>query len=472
MRLAVYDDLSRAPFKIHSEGAVCNLGSDLTTTGRLNPAAAQKALASIRRFSGLMAEMKVKNVRAVATAAVRDAKDGKKFAAQLKKECGIAVKVIDGGEEARLSAAGVLTSGFCADGVIGDYGGGSLELIVVKNGRVTQKASLPLGSHRLLAKPGRPARISAIDEALGKVAFLKHCAGRDFYAMGGSWRFLATAHMHRERYPLRLLDRYQVEGKKAAAFAARIARQSPAALEKTFSMTEGRARDIGVAALAMERLFKKIRPRQIIFSAAGLREGLLFDLLTPATRRQDALISSCAKIASKTSRLDGTAPFKTLFDWMLPIFPGHDAEFSRLLEASCLLSDGGWLDHENYQAGHAFERVLTLPFYGIDHGGRVFLALSQYVRYRGCADIAAPALALLDKKMTGLAVTAGLAQRLGYLLTGGALEVLRRTELRLTPRRLALKLDQQTGALNTAAALNSLQGLAAVVKRNAMIEGD
>ncbi len=489
VRLVVYDGLNRAPFRIHSERTICNLGSDLGKTGYLNPDSVKKALNSIRRFSGLLAAMKVKNVRAVATAAVRDASDGKDFIDTVQKEFGLTITVIDGEEEARLSALGVLANGFGENnvfgqngrGVIGDYGGGSLELIVVENGQVKHKASLPLGSHRLMAEKDRAARIETIGKHLARAGFLKDCAGQDFYAMGGAWRSMATAHMFMSQYPLRLLDHYQVDGKTAAEFAGLLSRQAPASLEKTVGMSKKRIRDIGVAALTMEQLFEKISPRRLIFSGTGLREGLLFDQLSPALHRQDPLIAGCAKIALRISRFDDLKAFKTLSRWMEPLFAGQDGDFMRLLEASCLLSDTGWFEHEEYQADHAFQRILVMPFYGIDHPGRAFLALSQYVRYKGYLrrdnhtkgfdDVIRPAQKLLADRTVDLAATIGLAQRMGYLLTGGALGLLRHTELKVTAKQLVLKLNDQADLLNADVIHDALKALAERMSLTAVVEG-
>jgi exopolyphosphatase/guanosine-5'-triphosphate,3'-diphosphate pyrophosphatase len=460
VRLVVYDGLNRAPFRIHNERNICNLG----------------ALNSIRRFSGLLNAMKITNIRAVATAAVRDAKDGNDFIDTVQKEFGLTITVIDGEEEARLSALGVLANGFGNDGVIGDYGGGSLELIVVEGGEVKHKVSLPLGSHRLQAERGRAAQLEMIEKHLAGVSFLKECEERDFYAMGGAWRSMATAHMSMVQYPFKLLDHYQVDGKKAIEFAAKLASEAPATLERSVGLSKKRLRDVSVAALAMECLFKKIRPRRLIFSGTGLREGLVFDQLSAVAKQQDALISGCAKIALKISRFDDLKNFMILSQWMTPLFAGQDENFMRLMEASCLLSDTGWFEHEEYQASHAFERILVMPFYGLDHPGRAFLAMTQYVRYKGYVrrenyheSVIVPALKLLADRTIDLAAQIGLAQRMGYLLTGGALGLLRQTALEVTPKQVILKLNDNADMLNADVIRDAMQSLAEKMGREAII---
>lgn len=480
VRLVVYDAADRAPVKIHNERNICRLGADLGVTGALNPDGVRKALSSIRRFSGLLQAMKIKQVRAVATAAVRDASDGAAFIAKIKKEFGLAVEVIDGDDEARLSALGVLANGLGNNGLIGDYGGGSLELILVKSGKVAQKTSLPLGSHRLLAELTRAARIKKIDAALDSVAFLEQCKGIDFYALGGAWRSLGRAHMMMSKHPLVVLDHYAVTAKKAHEFAGLISRQSRASLEKTPGLSKKRVEDMSVAALAMERLFDKISPSRLIFSGTGLREGLLYTQLKTAQQKQDPLVASALKVARRISRFDDIGGFKRLMLWMAPLFEDEDPQIARYLEASCLLSDTGWFEHEDYQAEHAFERILVMPFYGIDHRGRVFLALAQYVRYQGDFFVAASEKTpdhiarivrkTLDEKDRHLATRMGLLLRMGYLLTGGALSLLKDASFKLTPKKLVLSLRKDADMLNAHVIDESLTEVARMMGRGAVVQ--
>lgn len=472
VRLVVYDGFNRAPVKIHNERNLCSLGADLATTGKLSPDGVEKAMDSISRFSALLEAMKIRDVRAVATAALRDAADGPAFIARVEKEFGLKIHVVDGEEEARLSAQGVMMNGLGEDGLIGDYGGGSLELIWVEKGRVKEKASLPLGSHRLQVLRGREARIEHTDALLDSVSFLKKCKNRDFYALGGAWRSMARAHMKMVKHPLHVLDHYTIPAKKAAEFAGLIARQSTASLERTAGFSKKRAKDMGVAALVMERIFDKIHPSRLVFSGTGLREGLLYDNLSASVRQQDPLVASCAKVALKISRFSDVKSFHALSSWLEPLFAKESAQTQRLVTASCFLSDTGWFEHEDYQAPHAFERLLVMPYYGVDHAGRAFLALSQHARYAGpeLPEETKGAQKILGEDGIRLALAAGLAQRMGYLLSGGALSLLKHSTLKLSPKTLTLKLDRSANALNADVVGEAVEELAAVLGVSASIE--
>lgn len=474
VRLVVYDGLHRAPVKIHNERNVCNLGADLATTGRLNPEGIEKAIGSLRRFAGLVESMKIKHVRAVATAAVRDAKDGADFIARVKKELGVDIHVIDGEEEARLSALGVLANGLGKNGVIGDYGGGSLELIVVEDGRVKYKSSLPLGSHRLHVLKDRTARAKEIDAQLDTADFLQKYKGRDFYALGGAWRSMARAHMHMKNYPLHVLDHYTMDGAKSLEFASLLAKQSPVSLERTVGLSKKRIRDMSVAALTMERLFQVLHPQRLIFSGTGLREGLLYEQLPPAVKKQDALIASCKSVAMRMGRFDDEGFFETLYNWMAPVFKQFGDDVLRLIQASCYLSDMAGFDHEDYQADLAFQRVFAMPFYALDHPGRAFLAIAQYVRYKGylrraersksAEEMTRPAQRLLNEEQLDQAVAVGQALRVAYLLTGGALHLLKQTEFDVTSKKLVLNLETKAHALGADIIKDALQAMADPLK--------
>jgi exopolyphosphatase/guanosine-5'-triphosphate,3'-diphosphate pyrophosphatase len=159
---------------------------------------------------------------------------------------------------------------------------------------------------------------------------------------------------------------------------------------------------------------------------------------------------------------------------MMPLFADQEATFIRLLEASCLLSDLSWFEHEDYQAQHAFERVLVLPLYGVDHPGRVFLALSQYVRYRGFLPTHETAVTTLAKQILPpidieVAVIVGLAQRIGYMLTGGALALLKQSEIKIVDESITLTLRGRARLLDAESIAEAMTDLATAMGRQAEI---
>ena len=128
VRLVVYFGAKRAPLQFFNEKVVCGLGRGLAESGILNPAGRVRALSAIQRFVGIAERMGVKTIHTVATAAVRDAKDGANFCDEVLFETNLRLQVVTGAQEATLSAQGVF---FCrpdAAGLVCDVGGSSVEL--------------------------------------------------------------------------------------------------------------------------------------------------------------------------------------------------------------------------------------------------------------------------------------------------------------------------------------------------------
>ncbi|MDP5361520.1 MAG: exopolyphosphatase, partial [Paracoccaceae bacterium] len=158
VRLVVFDGAARSPAYFYNEKIMCALGAGLTQTGHLNPEGRVRALSAIRRFAALAEGMGILPLTAVATAAVREASDGQAFREEVLRETGIKLWIIDGKEEARLSAQGVLLGWPGSYGLVCDIGGSSMELADLADGRVGQRVTSALGPLKLMEiKGGRKA---------------------------------------------------------------------------------------------------------------------------------------------------------------------------------------------------------------------------------------------------------------------------------------------------------------------------
>jgi exopolyphosphatase/guanosine-5'-triphosphate,3'-diphosphate pyrophosphatase len=422
VRLVVFDHLSRAPMPLFNEKVFAALGKTVGETGRLNPDGVNQAFATLTRFSRLLKAMKVRSVHVVATAAVRDAKDGAQFLAEVKKRSELAVTIISGEEEGRLSAEGVLSGIPDADGAMGDMGGGSVELVRLESGKVGARTSLPFGPFRIMAMGGgRANQLAVIEDRLSALAWLPEIGGATFYAVGGIWRAFAKMHIEQTGHPLHIIHHYGIDADEAIEFAQLLSRQSRLSMEGS-SISKRRQEALPYAALFMEQLLIRARPRRLVFSAYGLREGILHDLLPKKLRALDPLLAACTNVADSIGRFGEAS---ALIDWISPLYPEAET-LRRLCTATCLLSDIGWLEHPDYRSEQAYLRALRMPFGGIDHPGRAFVALALHLRYGGRADDPAVSAVyrLLDGPTLDCAVAFGLALRLAYTLCGGALSLL------------------------------------------------
>jgi exopolyphosphatase/guanosine-5'-triphosphate,3'-diphosphate pyrophosphatase len=475
IRLVIYETSDRAPLPIFNEKILCGLGRGLDETGRLSEDGIEQALAALPRFMRIAREMEVGSVDLLATAAARDAENGPEFTRRAGQLCGAEIRVLSGEEEARLSGLGVLSGTPEAEGLMGDLGGGSVELVELGGGTTGRQATLPMGPLRLdpklVAKPTKARE--EIDRRLAGVAWLPSLAGRPLYLVGGAWRNLARLHMDHIDYPLHIIHHYRIGAADALEFVEIVSRQSAAALSGAPGVSKRRVEVLPYAAMLLHRIMLACDPSEIVFSANGLREGCLFDRLDPAERARDPLFAATDRYISGM-RPSAAVSGDQLCDWMAPLFPDAPEAEMRLARAACLLADIGKREHPDYRAEHALLRVQRLPVVGIDHPGRAFLSLAVASRHAqlpedrpGMSAVAA----LLTEEQKNRAQAIGLAIRLAYTLTGGVADVLGRTRLTRRDGTVVLSLPEDLGFLageaveRRFAALSKALGLESEIER-------
>jgi len=449
VRLVVYDGLRRSPAPVFNEKILCGLGKGVAITGKLNEAAIVRALAGLRRFRALARQIGCREVFAVATAAAREASNGEAFIDKAEKALGAGIAVLTGKEEARFAALGVIAGIPEADGVAGDLGGGSLELIDIKDGKLNDGVTLPLGPLRLIDMSGNNMERAReiVDEYLAKTNILSKLKGRSFYAVGGTWRNLARMHMAHAHYPLHVLHQYTMTRSQASGMAELVSGLSATALKDVKDVSRSRSETLPFGAMVLERLLHHSHAEDVVCSVYGVREGYLYAKLPRKKMKSDALLASCWDFARRYAR--SPEHELELCDWTDQLFnPGkikETVEEQRLRYASCLLADIGWKAHPDYRADRSLGMISQAAFVGVDHPGRVFLALTVFYRYEG--EVMKDDLTrLLDEAQMERAHLLSSVFRLAYILSAAmpgmlpkiGLELKGNKELVLTlPRKFA-----------------------------------
>ena len=441
IRLVALQGPQRVPVPIFNEKVLCGLARGLGETGRLNPEGVESALKNLERFTKLAAAMRSDEIAMLATAAVREAEDGPAFVAEVMQRTGREIRVLSGEEEARFSAEGVMAGAPMADGIMGDLGGGSLELVRIDGGRVTELATLPLGPLRLLGETGRDGKAMRrrIEEALESLPWLERDMTPHFYAVGGSWRALARISMESRDYPLKVIHGYTMTAAELEDLTRVVARQTKESLATIKNVTSRRLETLPPAALILRRLLRRLNPREVVFSAYGLREGWLYNQLSKTERAKDPLLEVARDVMRRDNRFGDLGP--ELFAWSAPLFEDESAADARLRQAACHFSDLAWREHPDYRASWALHRLLQWPFLAADHRERAFLALTVAWRYGG-SDETSSFLALLSPEDAERARVLGLALRLAYTLSAGTIEVLQNCHLHWSEDRLQLNLPE------------------------------
>ncbi len=470
VRLVVYDGLRRSPSPVFNEKILCGLGRGVATEGKLAEEGMRRAIAALKRFRALVRQIGARQVHAVATAAAREATNGAEFIARAEKALGFDIKVLTGKEEARFAALGVIAGIPGADGIAGDLGGGSLELIDIKDGKLRDGITLPIGPLRLMDMSGGSidkAR-EIIDETFARTGILKLLKGRTFYAVGGTWRNLAKLHMAQSHYPLHVLHCYQLSRQQAMSLSALVANLSPSSLKDIREVSKSRSDTMPFGALVLERLLHHAEASRVEISVYGVREGLLYSKLPLRKKRADPLLSSCWDFARRYAR--SPEHELELCDWTDQLFgPGKLAETAqqrRLRYAACLLADIGWRAHPDYRAERSLSMISQAAFVGVDHPGRVFLALTIFYRYDGEGEDGDDLTRILDDEENQRAHLLSSMFRLAYLLSAAMPGMLPKIGIRLGDNKtLVLTLPKKLADLSGERVEKRLAGLAAEMGR-------
>ncbi len=447
IRLVVYDDLSRAPFPRFNEKSLCALGAGMDKDGNFTDEAMARALNAVRRFDAIAKAMEVERVDVIATEATRRAKNGGEFIAAIEQATGLRARLLAGTEEAHYTALGVISGFYQPKGLVGDIGGGSLEVAEVLGDRVGERnASMPIG-----ALPVKAIMDSTSGEAKKHIDQILSenlpplLTEPVFYAVGGGWRAIARIHIAMNNVPVSVVHGYDVAAAEIRSLAKKIARMSRDEVAALPDVPSRRIDTLPAAALVMSRVLKNLKPERVVFSAHGLREGWLFAQLDEEEQYRDPLLEGAQAIGLPNARVPEFC--KALSRWTDDLFPGETQSGRRLRLAVCALTDMAWRDHPKVRAAESFMRLLQFPFIGISHSERVFLAIAIMARYGGKIDAAAePAItALLNPSEIRHAEILGRALLLGHRFSASVPEILEKGRLRIDADAVRLQvLDRES----------------------------
>jgi len=479
VRLVVYEGVTRSPTPLFNEKTLAGLGREVQTRGLMAQDAMDKALAALRRFRALCDTMQVDRLWVLATAACRDAKNGKDFIAKAERICRTGIDVISGQREAHLTAFGVVSGFHRPDGIVGDLGGGSLELVDVHGARIKAGVTLPLGGLALQDKAARSLKKAEriVRTSMAGVSQLKAGKNRAFYAVGGTWRALARLHMFQTGYPLHVMHGYVIRAKEAFEFSRLVRRVNPETLSQIEAVADARRPLLAYAALVLEQIVRMAEPREVVFSALGVREGLLYSLLDAEDRRKDPLLAAAQDLNLLRSRSPQHGEDLIVWSDHFMASSGLDetVEERRLRHAACLLADIGWRAHPDYRGEQSLNVIAHAGFAGIDHPGRAFLALSIFFRHVGLLrdeELSPRLRELTSTRALDRARVLGASMRVAYMVSASQPGVLPKAPLAVERHRLVLRLNGDCAALAGERVNSRLRQLARLVGREPAVVVD
>lgn len=431
IRLVVFGGPLRAPSLLFNEKLMAGLGRGVIARGRLDPESVANALAGLARFAALLKLMQPGRIRVVATAAVREASDGPQFLKAVRA-LGLPAELLSGDQEAEAAGLGVISAHPQARGLVADMGGGSLELVRVADGTVHEKVSLLFGAMRVAAirSGGRGQLRKALRAATASQEWLAGVAGQPLYLVGGAWRALARVHMARSQFPLPVLGDYSFSAHDARELKMVVRAMGSAELAALPGVKAARALQLDDAAALLAALAAVTDPSEVIISAHGLREGLLFEALDPKLRRLDPLIEGISHALAGQQAVDGHA--EALLAWGDPAFASDPPSERRLRHAACLIAGTSWASDPDFRAVAGEDIALHGNWIGVNAADRAVMAMALHVGLGGAPDSPPGILTkLAPADRLERAKAWGYALRLAQRLSGGAPAALRQVPLQV-----------------------------------------
>lgn len=442
IRLVIYASGGRYPFPLFNERSNCRLGEGLGEDDMLQPDRIQVALAALSRFARIMSAMGVTTIHAVATAAVRRARNGVEFTGPAEAIIGKPIQVLTQVEEAHFVSRGLTLNIPEASGLVADLGGGSLEVVELERGAVLNSTSFNFGHLSIVSQ-------EEISAAFDKAPWLGTGRTDRIYGVGGSFRALGLAYIEQTGYPLPVLHGLRIPGDEADNLLAAFCRESP----DMSGVPLGRQKTMPMAALIMRNLLQQSAAGRIVVSGTSIRDGLIADRELGDGDRADFLQVVCQEISRASHRFAGVP--EALVELLRPLFRRHGsdddptaernrARYERLLEAACFLSDMCWNEHEDVRGDLGARRVLGLPVNCVTHKERIWLATAIYHRYVGRKTNKSrpPELsAILGRRRRAEATTIGLGLRFALTFSGGTAQDLQKLRLSHDGRVLTLHVD-------------------------------
>lgn len=465
VRLVVYRIDGRSMTPILNEKVMAGLGRDVARKGTLSRSGVEIAIAALKRFSTLIDALKVRDVFAVATAAVRDATDGPEFVARVEAETGFKLRVLSGEDEARLSALGVAGGSPEAQGIVGDLGGASLELVEIGPKGLGRGETFPLGPLTLAegAEFDYGAVSDHVSEVLDKTKLLGKRGG-SFYAVGGAWRALGRIDIALSNHPLGVLHQHEMNRNQVMKVVDVVRKQSKRSLEKLEEAAAKRADTLPYAAVVLERVMMAGSFDRVVLSAFGLREGVLLERMSEEALAVHPLIAGAEALAGRWSQSHAFG--QALEQWIAPMFAGQEPVFGKKRDdiirgAAARLADVGGPLHPDQRVEIMFDLILRAPLAAISHAERAFLAAAIHHRYTKAPPRHVEAYnRLLSEDQQAAAAALGAALRLGADLSGRSEPLLAGFEARAVDGKLVLRVKKAVAHLVTETAQRRLDAAA------------
>jgi exopolyphosphatase/guanosine-5'-triphosphate,3'-diphosphate pyrophosphatase len=444
--------------------AMPRLGEGLEATGALSSAAIDIGVSSVTRMVTLARKLSAERIEIVATSAVRDASNSVDFTSRVLENTGIPVRVLTGEEEALLcfrSALGHFELG-AGRSLVMDIGGGSLELVLAKDGLIERVASLPFGAVRLterfLTPDVRPRAVRAlrehVREGLRKSMPVKDWRGAQVIGSGGTFTNLAGIVLQRAGVTARSTHGTRITRVELEHVLDWLQRLSPEERATVPGLNPARA-DIIVAGLSVAaEVLARFDPRDLLVSGYGIREGLLLEsarvqpvIADPGDARERSVREFAERCHYEVPHSKQVRKLALqLFDKLAPRLRLNAVDRQILADAALLHDVGYHINYENHHK-HSYHLISHAELLGMTPAEQI--AIAHVARYhRGATPRRKHrAFAQLDRVMRNRIVKLSAILRFADGFDRGHVGAVDHLEVRWTERAIRVKAVPTEGAL-------------------------
>lgn len=324
VRLLLADYRPGAAFKfVETARRRVRLSEGMGEENALQPAAVERTVVVLKMFREYCISKGAGRIVAVATAAVRDAANREEFLAKARAGAGLDFRVLTGEEEARIGVIAASNSLGLREGLALEVGGGSAQVSVVHEGQFQRGATFPLGAVRLteIFFKSDPVRAAEFDRLRAFIAGIFDGAewmaltGGQCVGLGGAARALAAIDREARRYPLNLVDGYELELPRLENLIA-IMREVSAAerVMKLPGLKPDRADIILAGAMVAAAAMRRAGADRLLVCKQGVREGVFYQefLKPPASPvipdlRRFSVLNVARRYTNDTTRADRAA---------------------------------------------------------------------------------------------------------------------------------------------------------------------
>ena len=401
IRLVVAEALREGHYRVLTEEKeAARLGKDLSSTGRLNPAAVERSLEALRRMKQIAVGYQVRELRVIGTCAIREAKDGADFCRRAKQEIDLDIEVISAEQEALLAFHSVARN-FHLDGkdvAVADIGGGSTEIILASAEMIEDICTTPLGAVRMtdvyaggeeFSPQSYDRMVAGIDRELRKHTKGVIMTPHVLIGSGGTFTTLAEMVMAGKGQMGLPLRGYEITHAEIGHLLDRL-RKMPAKARRNLPGLSPDRVDIIVAGVTIiDRIMRRLKVNRLQIHDRGVRDGLLLSMIDNSlgAARQDphdqeaaierfAAGCGCAVGHSRQESLLAGMIFVQLAEEL-----GVSAEDRRLLEAAAKLQDVGYLINYEKHHKHSYHLILNSRLPGFQpHELELIANIARYHR--------------------------------------------------------------------------------------------